>query len=49
MTRRIVFEKVGLTGRAAVEGGEKEKEVGVLHAVTSVPVYAMTMRVKVGE
>ena len=43
VARGLVFEKVGLTGR----GGEKE--VWATHAVTSVPVDGMMMRVKLKE
>ncbi|OBT65026.1 hypothetical protein VE03_05214 [Pseudogymnoascus sp. 23342-1-I1] len=47
--RGFVFEKVGLTGRAAVDGGEIEREVWNEHAVTSVPVDGMVMRVSMNE
>jgi cytochrome P450 len=49
VARGFVFEKVGLTGRAVVDGGEKEREVWNKHAVTSVPVDGMVMRVSMGE
>ena len=45
VARGFVFEKVGLTGRAVVDGGEKEMEVWTSNAVTSVPVDGMVMRV----
>jgi cytochrome P450 len=47
VARGFVFEKVGLTGRGVVDGGEKEREVWSTHAVTSVPVDGMVMRVSV--
>lgn len=46
VARGIEFEKVGLTGRAVVEGGEKEREVWSGYAVTSVPIDGMVMRVR---
>lgn len=49
VARGFVFEKVGLTGRAVVDGGEKEREVWSEHAVTSVPVDGMVMRVSISE
>lgn len=49
IARGFVFEKVGLTGRAVVDGGEKEREVWSEHAVTSVPVDGMVMRVSMSE
>ncbi|KAL9610908.1 MAG: hypothetical protein Q9167_004418 [Letrouitia subvulpina] len=49
VARGFVFEKVGLTGRAVVDGGEKEREVWSEHAVTSVPVDGMVMRVSMNE
>lgn len=49
VARGFAFEKVGLTGRAVVDGGEKEKEVWSEHAVTSVPVDGMVMRVSMSE
>ncbi|KAL8740421.1 MAG: hypothetical protein Q9190_006878 [Brigantiaea leucoxantha] len=49
VARGFVFEKVGLTGRAVVDGGEKEREVWSAHAVTSVPVDGMVMRVSMDE
>ena len=49
VARGFVFEKIGLTGRAVVEGGEKEKEVWSEHAVTSVPVDGMRMCVSMSE
>lgn len=49
VARGFVFEKVGLTGRAAVNGGEKEPEVGSEHAVTIVLVDGMVMRVRMSE
>lgn len=49
VARGFVFEKVGLTGRAVVDGGEKEREVWSEHAVTSVPVDGMVMRVSMSE
>ncbi|KAL8727846.1 MAG: hypothetical protein Q9166_005792 [cf. Caloplaca sp. 2 TL-2023] len=49
VARGFAFEKVGLTGRAVVDGGEKEKEVWSEHAVTSVPVDGMVMRVSMRE
>ncbi|OBT73220.1 hypothetical protein VF21_08714 [Pseudogymnoascus sp. 05NY08] len=45
----LVFEKVGLTGRVPADGGEKEREVWNEHAVTSVPVDGMVMRVSMSE
>ncbi|KAI4217214.1 MAG: hypothetical protein LQ351_000523 [Letrouitia transgressa] len=45
IARGFVFEKIGLTGRAVGDGGEKEREVWSEHAVTSVPVDGMVMRV----
>lgn len=47
VARGFVFEKVGLTGQGVVNGGEKEREVWSTHAVTSVPVEGMVMRVSV--
>ncbi|KAI4122795.1 MAG: hypothetical protein LQ338_005609 [Usnochroma carphineum] len=49
VARGFAFEKVGLTGRAVVDGGEKEREVWSAHAVTSVPVDGMVMRVSMSE
>ncbi len=49
VAREFAFEKVGLTGRAVVDGGEKEREVWSEHAVTSVPVDGMVMRVSMSE
>ena len=49
VARGFEFEKVGLTGRAVVDGGEKEREVWSEHAVTSVPVDGMVMRVSMRE
>ena len=49
VARGFSFEKVGLTGRAVVDGGEKEKEVWSEHAVTSVPVDGMVMSVSMNE
>ncbi|KAI4158829.1 MAG: hypothetical protein LQ342_007065 [Letrouitia transgressa] len=49
IARGFVFEKVGLTGRAVVDGGEKEREVWSEHAVTSVPVDGMVMRVSMSR
>ncbi len=49
VARGFVFEKIGLTGREVVDGGEKEREVWSEHAVTSVPVDGMVMRVSMGE
>ncbi|KAL8998656.1 MAG: hypothetical protein Q9169_002316 [Polycauliona sp. 2 TL-2023] len=49
VARGFAFEKVGLTGRAMVDGGKKEREVWSEHAVTSVPVDGMVMRVNVNE
>ena len=49
IARGFTFEKVGLTGRAMVDGGEKEREVWSDHAVTSVPVDGMAMRVSMSE
>ncbi|KAL8821929.1 MAG: hypothetical protein Q9191_007210 [Dirinaria sp. TL-2023a] len=49
IARGFVFEKVGLTGQEPVGGGEKEREVWSNHAVTSVPVDGMVMRVKMSE
>ena len=49
VARGFVFEKVGLTGRAMVDGGEKEREVWSEHAVTSVPVDGMIMRVSMDK
>lgn len=45
VARAFAFEKVGLTGRATTDGGKVEKEVWSDHAVTSVPVDGMVMRV----
>lgn len=47
VARGFVFEKAGLTGREVVDGGEMEREVWSEHAVTSVPVDGMVMRVSV--
>ena len=49
VARGFVFEKFGLTGRAAVNGGEKERVVWSEHAVPSVPVDGMVMRVSMSE
>ena len=49
VARGFVFEKVGLTGRVASDGGEREKEVWSEHAVTSVPVDGMIMRASMSE
>lgn len=49
VARGFVFEKVGLTGRAVVDGGEKEREVYNELAITSVPVDGMVMRVSLSE
>ncbi|KAF2112620.1 cytochrome P450 [Lophiotrema nucula] len=49
IARGFQFEKVGLTGRAAVGDGKKESEVWSDHAVTSVPVDGMVMRVSMSE
>ena len=49
VARGFVFQKIGLTGRAVVDGGEKEREVWSGHAVTSVPVDRMVMRVSMSE
>ena len=49
VARGFVFEKVGLTGRAVVDGGEKEREVWNKNAITSVPVDGMVMRVSLSE
>ena len=49
IARGFIFEKVGLSGRVVVEGGAKEKEVWSAHAVTSVPVDGMVMRVKLAK
>ncbi|KAL9045351.1 MAG: hypothetical protein Q9214_001590, partial [Letrouitia sp. 1 TL-2023] len=49
IARGFVFEKVGLTGRAVVDGGEKEREVWSEHAITSVPVDGMVMRVSMSR
>lgn len=45
VARGFVFEKVGLTGQAVADGGQMEREVWSNHAVTSVPVDGMMMRV----
>jgi cytochrome P450 len=49
IARGLMFEKVGLTGRVPANGGEKEREVWNEHAVTSVPVDGMVMRVSMSE
>ena len=49
IARGFVFEKVGLTGRAVADGGEKEREVWSEHAVTSVPIDGMVMRVSTND
>ena len=49
VARGFAFEKVGLTGRAVVDGGKKEREVWSEHAVTSVPIDGMVMRVSMSE
>lgn len=49
VARAFVFEKVGLTGRDVGGRGEKEREVWSDHAVTSVPVDGMVMRVSMSE
>ena len=49
IARGFAFEKVGLTGRVGVDGGEREREVWSEHAVTSVPVDGMVMRVSMSE
>jgi cytochrome P450 len=49
IARGFVFEKVGLTGRVVEDGGKKEREVWSEHAVTSVPVDGMVMRVSMSE
>jgi hypothetical protein len=47
--RGFSLEKVGLTGQAVVNRGEKEREVWSEHAVTSVPVDGMVMRVSMSK
>lgn len=49
VARGFTFEKVGLTGRAAVDGGKEEREVWSEHAVTSVPIDGMVKRVSMSE
>lgn len=49
IARGFALEKVDLTGRVVVDGGEKEREVWSEHAVTSVPVDKMVMRVSMSE
>lgn len=49
VARGFAFEKVGLTGKAVVDGGEKEREVWSQHSVTSVPIDGMMMRVSISE
>ncbi|KAL8669956.1 MAG: hypothetical protein Q9168_005478 [Polycauliona sp. 1 TL-2023] len=49
VARGFELEKVGLTGRAVIDGGEKEREVWNKHAITSVPVDGMVMRVSMNE
>lgn len=49
VARGFVFEKIGLTGRATGDDGETKEEVWSKHAVTSVPVDGMVMRVKLRE
>jgi cytochrome P450 len=49
VARGFVFEKVGLTGQDVNKKGEREREVWSSHAVTSVPVDGMVMRVKLRE
>ena len=49
VARGLVFEKVGLTGRKSPETGLEEKEVWSEHAVTSIPVDGMVMRVSMHE
>ena len=49
VARGFVFEKVGLTGRAVVDGGEQGREVWSEHAVMSVPIDEMVMRVSMSE
>jgi cytochrome P450 len=48
VARGLEFEKVGLTGRVGVDG-KVEREVWSTHAVTSVPVDGMVMRVKLTD
>jgi cytochrome P450 len=49
IARGFLFEKIGFSGRAVVEGGEKEREVWSEYHVTSVPVDGMLMRVSMDE
>ena len=49
VARGFVFEKVGLTGRAIADGGETERKVWSEHAVTSMPVDKMKMRLSMSE
>ena len=49
VARGFEFEKVGLTGRPVVDGGDQEREVWSDHVATSVPVDGMVMRVRMSE